>query len=62
MSDENNPPKEIDLAKLGEAENQNLAQARQRAAILKAEYEEAERAKSIALGRMQMLEELSRRK
>lgn len=62
MSDEpKDQPREIDLKTLGQIESQNLAQARQRAAILRAEHEDAQRALAVAIGRMEMLEEISRK-
>lgn len=64
MSDEpkdQSKPREIDLKTLGQIESQNLSQARQRAAFLRAEHEDAERALNVAIGRMQMLEEISQK-
>lgn len=52
------PAREIDINQLAQIERQSLTQCRQRAAVVRAELEDAERSMHVATGRMQMIEEL----
>ncbi len=61
MEESQETKRELNINELAQVERGNITQCRQRVAFLKEELEDAERLKAESVGRMKMLEDISKR-